>query len=293
MSDPIIQWAYLNGQKAPLEATKISVLDRGFLFGDGVYEVIPVYNHQLFEWPAHYARLKNSMALSQINNPMDQQAWLRLLTDLIKDHPWPNQFIYLQITRGIQTPRDHLPAPQLCPTVLAYSNPLNAIDQHKAALGISVITHADLRWQHCDIKAITLLANVMAKQAADAAGAQDALLIRPNGLVTEGSASNLFLIKDQAIHTPPLNQFILPGITRQVVENLCQQQHIEFIARDIHEDELHTADEVWLASSTKEIMPITQLNGRSLGQGKAGPVWQRMFKAYQDYKQLTCPAAQS
>ena len=287
MSDKVTQWAYLNGQFQPLCDTKISVLDRGFLFGDGVYEVVPVYNRQLFEWPAHYARLVRSLSLTNIANPLDQQAWFDLLNHLIERHPWPNQFIYIQITRGVQTPRDHLPAADLNPTLLAYTNPLAAMDKQKVSQGIAAITHPDLRWQHCDIKAITLLANVIAKQAAQSAQAQDALLVRPNGLVTEGSASNMFLIKDGAIHTPPLNDFILPGITRQVVEKLCHQHHIDFIERDILETELATADELWLASSTKEIIPIVRLNKQPVGSGQAGALWSQMFDCYQTYKKLS------
>ena len=284
MSDKVTQWAYLNGQFQPLHETKISVLDRGFLFGDGVYEVVPAYNQQVFEWPAHYARLERSLALTQIANPLDQQAWLALLNELIQRHPWPHQFIYLQITRGVQTPRDHLPAAELIPTLLAYTNPLAPIDKHKVSQGIAAITHADLRWQHCDIKAINLLANVMAKQAAQAADAQDALLVRPDGRVTEGSASNMFLIKDGAIHTPPLNEFILPGITRLVVEKLCRQHYIEFIERDIDQAELSSVNELWLASSTKEIIPIVRLNQQLVGSGQAGPLWSQMFDLYQAYK---------
>ncbi len=284
MSDKDIQWAYLDGQFQPLLDTKISVLDRGFLFGDGIYEVVPVYNRQLFEWPAHYARLERSLALTQISNPLSQQAWLDLLNELIERHPWPNQFIYLQITRGVQTPRDHLPAAHLTPTLLAYTNPLPAINKTSIGRGIAAITHPDLRWQHCDIKAITLLANVIAKKSAQNAQAQDALLVRQNGLVTEGSASNMFLIKDGTIHTPPLNEFILPGITRQVVEKLGTRHHVGFVERDIQESELATADEIWLASSTKEIIPIVTLNHQPVGNGQAGPLWSKMFDLYQDYK---------
>ena len=246
---------------------------------------MPVYNRQLFEWPAHYARLERSLNLTNIANPLNQPSWLDLLNELIERHPWSNQFIYLQITRGVQMPRDHLPAANLTPTLLAYTNPLAAMDKSKVERGIAAITHPDLRWQHCDIKAITLLANVIAKQAAQNAQAQDALLVRPNGRVTEGSASNMFLIKDGAIHTPPLNEFILPGITRQVVEKLCHQHHITFIEREIHQSELATADELWLASSTKEIIPIVTLNHQPVGSGQAGALWSKLFDLYQGYKQ--------
>jgi D-alanine transaminase len=279
------QIVYLDGEFLPMDQARVSPMDRGFLFGDGVYEVIPVYQGRLFEWSAHLQRLKNSLAAVSIDNPLNDHAWLTVLNELVKRHPWQDQFIYLQVTRGVQIPRDHLPSADLKPTVYAYTNPLKPLSDQVLTRGIKVITVEDIRWQRCDIKALTLLPNVMMKLHAQAAGADDAILVRPDGEVTEGSASNVFLIKDQQIITPPLSDKILPGITRHVIEKLCQQHHIPFIERIIQKTELDEADELWLASSTKEALPITELNGRPVGNGLPGAVWQTIRQHYQDYKQ--------
>ncbi|WFE69076.1 D-amino acid aminotransferase [Thiomicrospira sp. R3] len=279
------QTVYLNGELMPMEQARISPMDRGFLFADGVYEVIPVYNGRLFEWEAHYHRLENSLKAVSMANPMDKQAWLSVLNQLISLHPWQDQFIYLQISRGVQIPRDHLAQKDLTPTVFAYTNPLKPLASSILENGIKVVTLEDIRWQRCDIKAIALLPNVMAKLQAQAAGVDDVILINQQGNVTEGSASNMLMVKDGIIITPPLSQHILPGITRQVLEKLAHQHHIHFIEREINQAELETADELWLASSTKEVLPICQLNGQPVGNGKPGPVWQKLRAHYQDYKQ--------
>ena len=276
---------YLNGEFIPMDQARVSPMDRGFLFGDGIYEVIPVYQRKLFEWPAHLARLKHSLSACRIPNPLDDQAWLTLLTELVAHHPWNDQFIYLQITRGLQQPRDHLPAKNLIPTVFVYTNPLKPLSDTLLSQGIKVVSLPDTRWQRCDIKAITLLANVMAKLEAEAAGVDDAILIRPDGFVSEGTASNLVMVKNGQLITPPLSAHILPGITRQVIEKLAHQHQIEFIERDIHQTELEHADELWLASSTKEALPICQLNHQPVGQGQPGNLWLSMREFYQAYKQ--------
>lgn len=278
------QFVYLNGDILPLEQARVSPMDRGFLFGDGVYEVIPVYQKRLFEWTAHLTRLKYSLNAVKINNPLDDQAWYSMLNDLVERHPWSDQFIYLQVTRGIQIPRDHLPAKNLTPTVYAYTNPLTPVSDSILKDGIKVITVEDIRWHRCDIKAITLLPNVMMKLAAEEAEADDAILVRPNGDVTEGSASNLFMIKDQKIITPPSDQQILTGITRQVIEKLADRHHISFIERNITQTELEQADELWLASSTREIIAVTELNKKPVGNGMPGPIWTLLHPYYQDYK---------
>lgn len=279
-----LQTVYLNGDFMPMEQARISPMDRGFLFADGVYEVIPVYQGQLFEWEAHYQRLENSLAGVFINNPMDNQAWLSVLQQLITLHPWPDQFIYLQISRGLQIPRDHLPQADLTPSVFVYTNPLKPLAEKIISHGIKVITLDDIRWQRCDIKSIALLPNVMAKMHAQAAGVDDVVLINPQGYVTEGSASNMMMVKAGEIITPPLSTHILPGITRQVIEKIANRHHIPFIEREIHQTEISSADELWLASSTKEALPICQLNGQAVGSGHPGRVWQQLRQLYQDYK---------
>lgn len=278
------QIVYLNGEYMPMDKARVSPMDRGFLFGDGVYEVIPVYQRQVFEWPAHLARLKHSLTATSITNPLSDQAWLDMIEQLIEQHEWVDQFIYLQVSRGVQIPRDHLPAANLMPTVYAYTNPLKSVADHIIQNGIKVISLEDIRWLRCDIKALTLLPNVMAKLQAQAAGVDDVILIRPDGTVSEGSASNLFMVKDQTLITPPNSNKILPGITRLVIEKLAQRHHIDLIERDIQQDELNSADELWLTSSTKEALPITQLNGKAVGTGQPGPIWQTLRQHYQAYK---------
>lgn len=278
------QIVYLDGEFMPMNEARVSPMDRGFLFGDGVYEVIPVYQRQVFEWPAHLARLKYSLKATSITNPLSDQAWLDMIEQLIKRHEWADQFIYLQVSRGVQIPRDHLPAADLTPTVYAYTNPLKPVADHILQHGIKVISLEDIRWLRCDIKALTLLPNVMAKLQAQAAGVDDVILVRADGSVSEGSASNLFMVKDQTLITPPNSHKILPGITRLVIEKLAKRHHIDLIERDIQQAELNSADELWLTSSTKEALPITQLNGQAVGSGKPGPVWQTLRQHYQTYK---------
>lgn len=278
------QIVYLDGEFMPMDEARVSPMDRGFLFGDGVYEVIPVYQRQVFEWSAHLARLKHSLKATSIPNPLSDQAWLEMIEQLIKRHDWADQFIYLQVSRGVQIPRDHLPAANLNPTVYAYTNPLKPVAENIIQNGIKVISLEDIRWLRCDIKALTLLPNVMAKLQAQAAGVDDVILIRADGTVSEGSASNLFMVKDQTLITPPNSNKILPGITRLVIEKLAQRHHIDLIEREIQQEELNSADELWLTSSTKEALPITQLNGKAVGTGQPGPIWQTLRQHYQAYK---------
>ncbi|WP_245566311.1 D-amino acid aminotransferase [Thiomicrorhabdus chilensis] len=282
---PVMQQiVYLNGEYLPMADSKISTQDRGFLFGDGIYEVIPVYQRKLFAWPEHLQRLKNSLQAVSIPNPLTDEEWLDLLTGLVKKHPWENQFIYLQVTRGIQMQRDHMPADCLHPTIYAYTNPLKPLDAKILSHGIKVVSLEDIRWLRCDTKAITLLPNVMMKLAAKQQGADDAILISRDGKVTEGSASNVVIVKEGKLLTPPNSQHILPGVTRLVIEKVANQHHIPFIERELSLADLQTADEIWLTSSTKEAVPVTQLDGKEVGDGRPGPVWQKLHQHYQDYK---------
>ncbi len=278
------QTVYLNGQFMPMSDSKISTQDRGFLFGDGVYEVIPVYNRQLFSFTEHLQRLKNSLTAVSIPNPLSDTQWLEVLNTLIQKHPWQDQYIYLQVTRGVQYQRDHLPAKHLTPTVYAYTNPLKPVSETILTQGLKVITLEDIRWLRCDIKAITLLPNVMMKLAAKAQQADDAILISRDGFLTEGTASNTFIVKDKTIITPPTNQALLPGITRQVIERIAAQHHIPLKEQAITQQELTHADEIWLTSSTKEALPVTCLNGQPVGTGKPGLIWQKIHSLYQRYK---------
>ncbi len=284
-SHPITeQIVYLNGQYMPMIESKISTQDRGFLFGDGVYEVIPVYNRQLFALAEHLQRLKNSLQAVSIQNPLTDIEWFELLNTLIEKHPWPDQYVYLQVTRGIQMQRDHLPADDLTPTLYAYTNPLKAVSDSILQNGITAITLEDIRWLNCDIKAITLLPNVMMKLAAKARNADDAILISREGFITEATASNCFIVKNSTLITPPNGHSLLPGVTRMVIERVAIAHDIPILEREITLADLESADEIWLSSSTKEALPVTRLNDLSVGTGKPGAVWQKMRGFYQEHK---------
>jgi D-alanine transaminase len=278
------QIVYLNGQYMPMLESKISTQDRGFLFGDGVYEVIPVYDRKLFALPEHLQRLKNSLHATSIQNPLSDAEWIELLNTLIEKHPWSDQYIYLQITRGIQIQRDHLPEDGLIPTVYAYSNPLKALSDDIIENGISVITLEDIRWLNCDIKAITLLPNIMMKLTAKARHADDAILVSREGFITEGTSSNCFIVKNGTLITPPNGQSLLPGVTRMVIERVAIAHNIPMLEQQITLTDLESADEIWLSSSTKDALPVTRLNDSAVGTGKPGAVWQKMRDYYQEHK---------
>lgn len=279
------QIAYLNGEYLPIEKAQISTQDRGFLFGDGVYEVIPVYQKHIFTFEAHLARLKQSLKATSILNPLEDEIWHKVLQKLVDLHPWQNQFLYLQVTRGVQMHRDHLPADCLTPTLYAYSNELKPVSENIKQNGIKVITLEDIRWLQCDIKAITLLPTVMMKMTARNQGADDAILVGRDGLVSEGTASNVFMVKNGQLITPTKSQHILPGITRSVIEKIAQQQKIPLIEKAITPDDLTEAEEIWLSSSTKDAIPVTELNGKLVGNGKPGQVWLQMQTYFDQAKQ--------
>jgi len=281
MSDKTVQIAYLNGDYLPLEKAKISTQDRGFLFGDGVYEVIPVYQKQIFTLDAHIERLKHSLEATSILNPLTDNDWQKLLYKIVHLHPWQNQYLYIQVTRGVQLQRDHFPEPDLTPTLYIYSNELKPLASTIVENGISAITLEDIRWLRCDIKAITLLPNILLKMAAQQQGAQDAILIKPDGQVAEGTSNNVFILKDQTLFTPPNGTQILPGITRSVILKLAESHQIQFIEKPLSQKDLETADEIWLTSSTKNAVPVTQLNNQPVGNGRPGEIWQR-FQCYFD-----------
>jgi len=274
------QTVYLNGQYLSMEESQISTQDRGFLFGDGVYEVIPVFERNMFEFDAHYQRLENSLQAVSIANPLDKQQWKTILNSLISKHEWNNQFLYLQITRGVQMVRNHLPDDCLTPTIYAYTNPLHSLDEQTLKKGIKVITLEDIRWLRCDIKAITLLPNVMMKLAAKNQGADDAILLTQDNKVLEGTASNVFIVKNNVLFTPPTSNNILPGITRLVVERIAKNHHIELRETELTLTDLEQADEIWLTSSTKNALPVCELNGKKVGAGITGKMWQKIDKLF-------------
>jgi D-alanine transaminase len=276
--------AYLNGTFQPLENTRISVLDRGFLFGDGVYEVIPVYGGKLFRLSRHLQRLQNSLDAIRIGNPLSGAEWEQVLLELVRSNTGAEQTIYLQVTRGVAAKRDHAFPAGTRPTAFAMSSPATTTADVGGETGVRVITLPDSRWQYCNIKAITLLPNVLLRQQAIDAGTAEAILIR-DGFATEGAASNIFIAREGLLITPPNGPTLLPGITRDLILELAADNAIPFREACISTAELLEADEVWLTSSTREISPVTRIDDRTVADGRPGPLWKKMIGLYQDYKE--------
>lgn len=273
------QIIYLNGNYLPLANAKISVLDRGFLFGDGVYEVIPCYQGQFFELAAHLDRLDNSLENIRLKSPFNHQQCLEIFTPLVDDKL--NQSIYLQVTRGVADKRDHAIPANIQPTVFAMCSAI--ADLSVIQQGIKCLTIDDTRWQMCNIKATTLLANILLRQEAIDQGCTEAILIKDD-MITEGTASNVFAVIDDILITPPNNQEILPGITRTVILDLARANNIPLQETGIPLAALKQASEIWLSSSTRELLPVIELDGQAVGNGQAGPVWQTMMALFQDKK---------
>ena len=279
---------YLNGVYMPVEEATISVMDRGFLFGDGVYEVIPVFGNKLLRLDEHLNRLKNSLNRISLPNPYSNEEWAGVFSGLLKKNDGEDRAVYLQISRGAYAKRDLSINTNLSnehpPTIFAMVLQVIPPDIEIVSAGISVITVDDFRWNACDIKSTSLIASVMLKQQASDANVDDAILIR-NGVVTEGTASNIFLVKDGVILTPPTGSQLLSGITRDLVIEIAENNTIIVEQREIKEAELYSADEIWMTSSTREIAPVISLNGEAVGSGSAGPMWKRVMDLYQRYKQ--------
>jgi len=272
---------FLNGEYLDKHNAKVSILDRGFLFGDGVYEVIPVYHQTPFRLKAHIDRLNQSLASINIAPPFNDKQWLTHINELISRYGEKHASIYIQITRGVADHRDHL-ADTTCPTVLIMPSPL-AIE-FNGIKAIRTVLLDDIRWQHCDIKSISLLGNILLKQEAASRGADEALLQRGK-LITEGATSNIFIVKNNEILTPPKSQLILSGITRDVIIEIAQLNKINIIEKELTVSELYDADEVWVSSSTREISPVTQINDKIVGQGRIGTISKLMHSAFQQFKQ--------
>jgi D-alanine transaminase len=280
VADPV----YLNGQFLPLAEAGISPLDRGFLYGDGVYELVPVYSRKAFRLDEHLNRLQATLDGIKLANPLDLPGWQAVIEKLIAGAPWDDQSIYLQVTRGADNKRDHaFPPASVTPTAFAFASPLVTTAPEVRAKGVAAITVSDQRWARCDLKVISLLANILARQQAVEAGCAEAILIR-DGFMKEGAASNIFVVKNGVLLAPPKTQLMLPGITYDLVLELatCYGQPLK--VAEISENELRDADEVWMTSSTKEILAITTLDGKPVGNGKPGPLGEQMFQWYQDFK---------
>ena len=276
------QIVYLNGEFLPIEEARVPVLDRGFIFGDGIYEVVPVYGGRPFRWAQHLARLERSLGKVGIANPLDTSQWTTLVDMLVARHPWPDQFVYMQVTRGVAK-RDHAFPKGIAPTVFAMSSEFVPVAPALLAAGVSAISLPDERWLHCDIKSTSLLGNVLARQQAVEAGAAECVMFR-DGFLTEGSASNIWIVRNGTVFGPPNDNLVLEGIRYGLMSELCERAGLPLEIRRVVHAEVLAADEILLSSATKEVLAITELDGKPVGTGEPGPVWKKLHQAYQQAK---------
>ena len=275
---------YLNGVFMPLDEARIPVLDRGFIFGDGVYEVVPAYSRRPFRLPEHLRRLQHSLDGIRLANPLSDTEWTKLMREIIAKNPdaGDDQSIYLQVTRGVAK-RDHAFPKDVKQTVFMMSGALTTPPPAQIDHGVAAITASDFRWLKCDVKSVSLLGNCLLRQMAADAGAVETILFR-DGKLTEASASNVFVVKNGVLLAPPKNHLVLPGITYDVVLDIAHAREFEVEVRDISEAETRDADEIWVTSSTKEVLAVTTLDGKPVGDGAPGLLFRRMHTLYQDFK---------
>jgi D-alanine transaminase len=281
---------YLNGEYGPLRDAKVSVLDRGFIFGDGVYEVVPVYGRRLFRFDEHMARLERSLGKLRITNPHTAAQWLercRKLIDAVAGKTGAaDQLVYIQVTRGVAL-RDHVMPPDIEPTVFIMASPMKPPTAEQRHHGVACVTARDFRWERGDIKSVSLLGNVLARQMSADRGAMETIMFR-NGWLTEASGSNVWIVHEGALLGPPKSEHVLEGIRYGLLEELCEDVGIAYNLRPIPEADVLSADELLISSATKEILPVTTLDGEPVGhgalRGKPGPVYGRLYEAYQRAK---------
>ncbi len=273
---------YLNGAFMPLDEARIPVLDRGFIFGDGVYEVVPAYTRRPFRLAEHLRRLQHSLDGIRLANPFGDSEWTSLMSQIIAKNEGDDQSIYLQVTRGVAR-RDHAFPKDVKQTVFMMSSPLTTPPQAQIDSGVAAITASDFRWLKCDVKSVSLLGNCLLRQMAVDAGAVETILFR-DGRLTEASASNVFVVKNGVLLAPPKNNLVLPGITYDVVLEIAHAREFEVEVREISEAETRNADEIWVTSSTKEVLAITTLDGKPVGGGAPGILFRRMHALYQEFK---------
>ncbi|HEX4762857.1 MAG TPA: D-amino acid aminotransferase [Usitatibacter sp.] len=279
MTSPI---AHFNGELKPIDQIHISPLDRGFIFGDGVYEVIPVYDGAMLRGREHFERLQRSMDEIRLVNPHTVDEWLKISEDLLAHHPG-NQSLYIQVTRGVPPKRDHVLPQGLKPTVFMMTYPLASPSREQVENGVKCITSPDFRWEKCNIKSTSLLGNVLARQLSADVGATETILFR-DGMLTEASASNVFVVKNGTVAAPPRDNLILLGITYDLLVKLANEGALKLEIRPISEAEVRSADEVWLTSSTKEVLAVTTIDGAPVGSGKPGALFKRMHALFQEHK---------
>lgn len=279
MLDPLV---YLNGEMTPLSEAKIPVLDRGFIFGDGVYDVIPMYARRLFRAKQHMARLFRSLKAVGISNPHTEAEWMALIDKVASAHPADDQLIYMQVTRGVAK-RAHAFPEGVTPTVFIMTNPFVPPATALCENGIACATMEDKRWLRCDIKSISLLGNVLAAQYAVEHDATETIQFR-DGFLTEGSSSNVWVLKDGTLMAPPKDSLILEGIRYGLIEELCQAANIPFVARKLTREEVLVADEVLISSAGRELLPVVRIDDKVIGSGKPGPVFRKLYAGYQEAK---------
>ena len=274
---------FLNGKFMPIDEARVPVLDRGFIFGDGIYELVPVYSRVPFRMDEHLARLERSLAAVRIRNPYSRAEWREIILQLVAKQPFEDQGVYFQVTRGVAK-RDHSFPKDSTPTVFIMANPLVNPPQELVERGAAAVSAIDDRWQHCDIKSISLIGNCLLRQVSADVGAVETILFR-DGKLTEASASNVFVVKGGLILSPPKSSQILPGITYDVIAEIAQAAGLALEYRDISEAEVRGADEVWVTSSSKEVLAIVTLDGKPVAGGKPGPLFRRAHALYQEFKQ--------
>ena len=281
---------HLNGLTLPLCNAQVSVLDRGFIFGDGIYEVVPVYGRRLFRFDEHMTRLSRGLAKLRIANPHSREAWLGLVRELVAAQPADDQLVYLQLTRGV-APRDHVMPEGVTPTVFGMTSLMKPPSAEMRHQGVSCVTARDFRWERGDIKSTSLLGNVLARQISADHGATETIMFR-DGWLTEAAASNVWVVHEGALLGPPKSEHVLEGIRFDLLAELCREVGIAYNLRPIAEADVRAADELLLSSATKEILPVTRLDSQAVGhgalRGKPGPVYARLFEAYQRAKAEQC-----
>ena len=281
---------YLNGDYLPLSEAKVSVLDRGFVFGDGIYEIVPVYGSKLFRFDEHMARLGRSLAKVRIDNPHNREQWLercrKLIAALAEQGGATDQLVYLQVTRGVAV-RDHVMPLGLVPTVFMMASPMKPASGEQRHHGVACVSARDFRWERGDIKSVSLLGNVLARQISADRDATETIMFR-DGFLTEAAASNVWVVHEGAVLGPPKSEHVLEGIRYELIRELCEECGIAYNLRPIAEGEVTAADELMLSSATKEVLPVTTLDGEGVGhgalRGKPGPVYSRLYEAYQRAK---------
>ena len=273
---------YLDGDYLPIHEARISPLDRSFLFGDGAYEVMPVYGGRPFRLDAHCARLTRSLTELRMRDPLSRGEWREIFSSLIERNG-NEQYLYWQVTRGADTGRNHAPLPDIPRTIFAFSAPLPVTPPEVLREGLACVTAVDTRWARCDIKSTALLANVLLRQLAVDAGAAETILLR-DGQLTDASASAVHAVIGGELRTPPNSRDILPSTTRTVVEELATRAGVPWRATPVSESELRGAEEIWISAATREVQPVTRLDGQPVGQGRPGVLWRRVYEQFQQWK---------